>query len=68
MFKNTHIKTLLVVLILFITYCEKSDTPVVENEMEVLTNATTVVTNLSDNSSTTYVFEVELALFTMEYY
>lgn len=59
MFKNTHIKTLLVVLILFITSCEKSDTPVVENEMEVLTNATTVVTNLSDNSSTTYVFEVE---------
>ena len=59
MFKNTYINTLLVVLILFITSCEKSDTPVVENEMEVFTNATIVVTNLSDNSSTTYVFEVE---------
>lgn len=59
MFKNTYINTLLVVLILFITSCEKSDTPAVENEMEVFTNATIVVTNLSDNSSTTYVFEVE---------
>ena len=59
MFKNTFINTLLVLLILFITSCEKSDTPVVENEMEVFTNATIVVTNLSDNSSTTYVFEVE---------
>ena len=59
MFKNTFTNTLLVLLILFITSCEKSDTPVVENEMEVFTNATIVVTNLSDNSSTTYVFEVE---------
>ena len=59
MFKNTYTKTLLIVLILFITSCEKSDTPVVENEMEVFTNATIVVTNLSDNSETTYVFEVE---------
>ena len=59
MFKNTFTNTLLVLLILFITSCEKSDTPVVENEMEVFTNATILVTNLSDNSSTTYVFEVE---------
>ena len=59
MFKNTFTNTLLVLLILFITSCEKSDTPVVENEMEVFTNATIVVTNLSDNSLTTYVFEVE---------
>ncbi len=59
MFKNTFTNTLLVLLILFIASCEKSDTPVVENEMEVFTNATILVTNLSDNSSTTYVFEVE---------
>ena len=59
MFKNTFTNTLLVLLILFMTSCEKSDTPVVENEMEVFTNATILVTNLSDNSSTTYVFEVE---------
>ena len=59
MFKNTYTNTLLVLLILFITSCEKSDTPEAENEMEVFTNATIVVTNLSDNSFTTYVFEVE---------
>ena len=59
MFKKTFTNTLLVLLILFIASCEKSDTPVVENEMEVFTNATILVTNLSDNSSTTYVFEVE---------
>lgn len=59
MFKNTYTNTLLVLLILFITSCEKSDTPDAENELEVFTNATIVVTNLSDNSFTTYVFEVE---------
>ena len=59
MFKNTYTNTLIALLILFITSCEKSDTPDVENEMEVFTNATIVVTNLSDNSFTTYVFEVE---------
>ena len=59
MLKNIYFKaTLLSIVLLFIS-CEKSDTPAVENEMEVFTSATIVVTNLSDNSSNTYVFEVE---------
>ena len=59
MLKNIYFKATLLSIVLLIISCEKSDTPVVENEIEVFTNATIVVTNLSDNSSNTYVFEVE---------
>ena len=45
-------------VLLFIS-CDKDDTPDAENEIEVFTKAVIVVTNLSDDSSETYNFEVE---------
>ena len=57
--KNIYFKaTLLSTILLFIS-CDKDDTPEAENEMEVFTKAVIVVTNLSDDSSETYNFEVE---------
>lgn len=59
MSKNIYFKaTLLSTILLFIS-CDKDDTPEAENEMEVFTKAVIVVTNLSDDSSETYNFEVE---------
>ena len=59
MLKNIYFKATLLSIVLLSTSCDKDDTPEAENEMEVFTSATIVVTNLSDNSSNTYVFEVE---------
>lgn len=57
--KNIYFKaTLLSTILLFIS-CDKDDTPEAENEMEVFTKAVIVVTDLSDDSSETYNFEVE---------
>ena len=39
MLKNIYFKATLLSIVLLIISCEKSDTPVVENEMEVFTNA-----------------------------
>ena len=59
MSKNIYSKaTLLSIVLLFIS-CDKDDTPEAENEMEVFTKAVIVVTNLSDDTSETYNFEVE---------
>ena len=59
MLKNIYFKaTLLSTILLFIS-CDKDDTPEAENEMEVFTKAVIVVTDLSDDSSETYNFEVE---------
>ena len=59
MLKNIYFKATLLSIVLLSTSCDKDDTPEAENEMEVFTSATILVTNLSDNSSNTYVFEVE---------
>ena len=59
MLKNIYFKaTLLTIVLLFIS-CDKDDTPEAENEMEVFTKAVIVVTDISDDSSETYNFEVE---------
>lgn len=59
MFKNIYLKATLLSSVLLFISCDKDDTPDAENEMEVFTKAVIVVTNLSDNSSVTYEFEVE---------
>jgi hypothetical protein len=59
MFKNIHLKTLLIAVLAFLTSCEKDDTPDPINENEVFTKVELIVTNQSDNSSTTYTFEVD---------
>lgn len=59
MFKNIYLKATLLSSILLFIACDKDDAPEPENEMEVFTAAVIVVTNLFDNSSVTYEFEVE---------
>lgn len=59
MFKNIYLKATLPSSVLLFISCDKDDTPDVENEIEVFTKAVIVVTNLSDDSSETYNFEVE---------
>ena len=59
MLKNIHLKATLLSSILLLISCDKDDAPEAENEMEVFTKAVIKVTNLSDNSSETYEFEVE---------
>lgn len=59
MLKNINLKaTFLSIVLLFIS-CDKDDTPEAENEMELFTKAVIVVTNLLDDSSQTFNFEVE---------
>ena len=59
MFKNIYLKATLLSSVLLFISCDKDDTPDAENEIEVFTKAVIVVTNLSDDSSETYNFEVE---------
>ena len=59
MLKNIYFKATLLSIILLLISCDKDDTPQAENEMEVFTKAVIVVTNISDDSSETYNFEVE---------
>ena len=59
MFKNISLKATLLSSVLLFISCDKDDTPDAENEIEVFTKAVIVVTNLSDDSSETYNFEVE---------
>lgn len=59
MLKNIYFKATLLSIVLLLISCDKDDTPEAENEMEVFTKAVIVVTNLSDDSSETYNFEVE---------
>jgi hypothetical protein len=59
MFKNIYLKATLLSSVLLFISCDKDDTPDVENEIEVFTKAVILVTNLSDDSSETYNFEVE---------
>ena len=59
MFKNIYLKATLLSSILLFIACDKDDAPEAENEMEVFTAAVIVVTNLFDNSSVIYEFEVE---------
>ena len=59
MLKNIYFKATLLSTVLLLISCDKDDTPEAENEMEVFTKAVIVVTNLSDDSSETYNFEVE---------
>jgi hypothetical protein len=59
MFKNIYLKATLLSSVLLFISCDKDDTPDVENEIEVFTKAVIVVTNISDDSSETYNFEVE---------
>ena len=59
MFKNIYLKATLLSSVLLFISCDKDDTPDAENEMEVFTKAVIVVTNISDDSSETYNFEVE---------
>jgi hypothetical protein len=59
MLKNIYFKATLLSIVLLLISCDKDDTPEAENEMEVLNKTVIVVTNLSDDSSETYNFEVE---------
>jgi len=59
MFKNIYSKATLLSSVLLFIACDKDDIPDAENEMEVFTKVVIVVTNLSDDSSETYNFEVE---------
>ena len=59
MFKNIYSKATLLSSVLLFIACDKDDAPDAENEMEVFTKVVIVVTNLSDDSSETYNFEVE---------
>ena len=59
MLKNIYFKATLLSIVLLLISCDKDDTPEAENEMEVFSKAVIVVTNLSDDSSETYNFEVE---------
>ena len=59
MLKNIYFRATLLSISLLLISCDKDDTPVAENEMEVFTKAVIVVTNLTDDSSETYNFEVE---------
>ena len=59
MLKNIYFKATLLSIVLLLISCDKDDTPEAENEMEVFTKAVIVVTNISDDSSETFNFEVD---------
>lgn len=59
MFKSIYFKAALLSSVILFISCDKDDAPEAENEMEVFTKAVIKVTNLSDDSSETYEFEVE---------
>ena len=59
MFKNIYFKATLLLSILLFISCDKDDAPEAENEMEVFTKVVIKVTNLSNDSSEAYEFEVE---------
>ena len=58
MFKNIHLKSLLIAVIAIFTSCEK-DEPKPTHEEEVITTLELVVTNQGDNTKKTYEFEAE---------
>lgn len=58
MFKNIHIKPLLIASVVFLTSCEKDD-PEHIHDGEVITTLEVTVTNQADNSKIVYEFEAE---------